>query len=465
MSQFSVRRHASPVAAVTLLALTFSPSLVGQPGVTNEYDSLPLPIATRMALMQRATADTTVPTTAQSLIATTALQDAIDATWGPGLPTEEKLRIFDLFWNSVDQQFAAFQDLPVDWIALRNHYRPLVAAGVSRGRFAAIMIQLSIALRESHTQANDVVVNFFTTPAPGVPLFVQGGWLFDASGACVTALDDGSALVYRVMQNHPLDLRPGDRVLGYDGRPWIELYPELLAAEIPVSPLWWGSSPGTFHHSFVISVTNNGHLFDQIDVLRYTTGQVEHLPTTLVQGLVSPPCTEQMDVAGVPTPDPPAGRWVDFGLVAGTRIGYIYGVGWQGNAGSQFYNAIRTLTQDIATDGLIVDFRFNLGGNMFLSNPGLSLLFAQPQPTIGFAIRSDPTDHFKMRPAAAPPSFYVIPSAPTVNPVTVYDKPIAVLTGPGALSSGDQVALRMTYLPNVRTFGSQRRRHSTRPRL
>jgi len=186
-------------------------------------------------------------------------------------------------------------------------------------------------------------------------------------------------------------------------------------------------------------------------VLRYATGQVEHLPTTLAQGLVSPPCTEQMDIAGVPKPVPPAGRWVDFGLVAGTRIGYIYGYGWVGNAGSQFYNAIRTLTQDIATDGLIVDFRINVGGNMFLSNPGLSLLFAQRQPTIRFAIRSDPTDHFRMRLFKEPLSLYVIPSA--VNPFTVYDKPIAVLTGPGALSSGDQVALRMTYLPNVRTFG------------
>jgi C-terminal processing protease CtpA/Prc len=145
---------------------------------------------------------------------------------------------------------------------------------------------------------------------------------------------------------------------------------------------------------------------------------------------------------------------VDFGLVAGTRIGYIYGYGWLGNADSQFYNAIRTLTQDIATDGLIVDFRFNVGGNMFLSNPGLSLLFAQPQPTIGFAIRADPTDHFKMRMAAGgQPQFYVIPSAQSINPVTAYGKPIAVLTGPGAVSSGDQVALRMTYLPNVRTFG------------
>ena len=34
-----------------------------------------------------------------------------------------------------------------------------------------------------------------------------------------------------------------------------------------------------------------------------------------------------------------------------------------------------------------------------------------------------------------------------------YDRPIAVLTGPGAVSSGDQVALRLSYHPSARTFG------------
>src|SRR5829696_1600690 len=40
-------------------------------------------------------------------------QSAIDATWGPGLPTERKLEIFDEFWTTIDERFAAFQDLDV----------------------------------------------------------------------------------------------------------------------------------------------------------------------------------------------------------------------------------------------------------------------------------------------------------------------------------------------------------------
>ena len=34
-------------------------------------------------------------------------QELIDARWGPGLPTEQKLQIFDSYWNRIDQQFAS----------------------------------------------------------------------------------------------------------------------------------------------------------------------------------------------------------------------------------------------------------------------------------------------------------------------------------------------------------------------
>src|SRR6185436_2083475 len=69
-------------------------------------------------------------------------RQAIDAIWGPGAPTAEKHAIFDKFWSYVDAHYAAFQNINVDWAALRDKYRPEVAAGVSRGRIAAIMNQL-----------------------------------------------------------------------------------------------------------------------------------------------------------------------------------------------------------------------------------------------------------------------------------------------------------------------------------
>ena len=61
----------------------------------------------------------------------TSWRTLIDETWGEGLPTDQKLAIFDAFWNAVDRQFAAFQSLNVNWTALRLRYRPEVAAGIA----------------------------------------------------------------------------------------------------------------------------------------------------------------------------------------------------------------------------------------------------------------------------------------------------------------------------------------------
>src|SRR5215207_1081214 len=57
------------------------------------------------------------------------LNGAIDATWGNGLSTARKLEIFDTFWTTVDRELATFQGIEdVDWSALREQYRPEVAA-------------------------------------------------------------------------------------------------------------------------------------------------------------------------------------------------------------------------------------------------------------------------------------------------------------------------------------------------
>jgi hypothetical protein len=122
--------------------------------------------------------------------------------------------------------------------------------------------------------------------------------------------------------------------------------------------------------------------------------------------------------------------------------------GWFGNVEQEFYDAIYNLTIAQDTTGLIVDFRMNYGGNMFLSDMALELLFNTDVWTIGFAERCDPDDHMGMCPVGSPSS-YVIHG----DPATYYDKPIAVLTGPGAVSSGDQVALRFKFHPEARLFG------------
>ncbi|MFA6232685.1 MAG: S41 family peptidase [Bacteroidota bacterium] len=377
--------------------------------------------------------------------------ELIDQTWGPGLPTEEKLRIFDLFWSTIDKSFACFNDVVVDWDSLRAAFRPEIEAGVSRGRFAAIMKHLAMSLKESHTVVRDKVVEkSFSSMARGIPLLYVGTWGYQSQfGAGLTPLPDSSLLVYQAVSNHPLNLVPGDIVLGYDGVPWKRLYKELIDAQFPIVGTWWGSSDRAFTHSWLVGAGMNWYLFDTLDVIKYASGDTLHLSTDPMVGRSSYIfCTEQMDIPGVPKPEYAGGKYVSYGIIEGSRIGYIYGWGWSDNAETEFYEAVRALMFDHETDGMIIDFRMNYGGNMFLSNKGLALLFNTTVRTIDWAIRCNTVDRLLMCPKNYPEYYDIVG-----DPATYYDKPIAMLTGPGAISSGDQVALRMTFHPRVRVFG------------
>ena len=392
------------------------------------------------------------PVTSASGLATDWAQ-RIDEQWGPSpWSTQTMLAIYDAFWSRIDQSFACFQGLDVDWTARRAADRAQIGGGVSLGRFVAIMNHAALALRESHTTVRYGVVNS-SAMGRGVPLFVVGGWGNNQHfGAGLTPLADGSLLVYKVVPNHPLGLVPGDVVLGYDGIPWATLYPELLAAQLPLAGFWWGSSDSSWTHSMLMSAGLNWHLFDTIDIKKYETGETVHLPVDPLS-VNGPPlfCTEQLPVPGVPMPEYlTTGDPVSWGVVSGTRIGYVYVQAWTGNAGTQFYEAVHTLLTQYETDGLIFDFRTNYGGNMGLAYPALELLFGDNVWTVGFASRCG-ADHRAMCPSpTGPPYAYVIWG--TADPL-VYDRPIAVLVGPGAVSSGDQVAHLFKFHPRARFFG------------
>jgi len=411
----------------------------------------------RMAAISTQAPASTTPLRPIGLMTPEERRAVIDAYWGEGPSTEVKLAIFDKFWQYADAKFAAFQGIDVDWPALRARYRPEVAAGVSRGRFAAIMNRLALALRDSHTLADDLLVNIFTIPGPGVPLVGVGGWEFDPCGACLTAQDDGSALVYSVAPQHPLGLQRGDRILGYEGRLWRGLFQELLLEEVPLWPLWWGTSPSSFDHAFVMAAGQNLHLFETMDIHKHGTGQVVHVPTNLMtdaiwQGF----CSEQMDIPGVPKPTYFGGDYVRWGIVDGTHIGYIYVWSWLGSAVDDFAEAVYQLTQVQDVDGLIIDFRFNSGGFLNAPSRGLGALSSHPAPTTGMDERRNATDHLAMK-SFLPPSFFRSDfdnwAGFGVRVRASYDGPVAVLVGPGAVSAGDFGSIWATSLPRVRTFG------------
>lgn len=374
--------------------------------------------------------------------------EAIDVTWGAGLPDGTKQYIFSTYWSIIDNTFACFDDLSADvWSNVYNLYYPEVSAGgVSRGRFSAILTHATMNLREGHTWGRDLGV-YGTELLPGVPLMYIGGWgEVGHFGAALTPLPDNRLLVYDVVESHPLGLNPGDIILGYDGIPWDELYPQLLEAELPLTGWNWGASDPSFTHVMLMSAGMNWHLFDVIDIEKYGTREIQHLSTSLLEGHdMNLYATEQLDVPGVPKP---SSIYISSGTIDATEIGYIYIYGASTVEPASFSSYIWTYLNSETNRGLIIDLRFNMGGNPFGFFEGLEFLFDEYVEVLGFGDRCSPSDHLAMCNNISPDTYPI-----DGDPGTFYDRPIAVIVGPGAISGGDMLALALAHHPRAKFFG------------
>jgi hypothetical protein len=222
----------------------------------------------------------------------------VDSTWGPGLPLSQKLALFDDYATNLSSYFDGFLSLGLNWDSLRTHYRSKIDSSTSRGRFAGIMARFAMSLRDGHTYALDTVVTY-TPLSPGVPVLVLTPIAtVEHFGAVLTTLPDSSALVVRTVPNHPLGLEPGDIVLGYEGVPWKRLVKELLDAELPVYSAG-ADARSAETHALLRNVGNNWHLFETIDILKYTTKETPHLSVYPLLNLPSAPMmgNEQLDIA------------------------------------------------------------------------------------------------------------------------------------------------------------------------
>lgn len=383
-------------------------------------------------------------------------QSVIDATWGDGADTDEKLAIFDSWWDEIDNRFGAFHDLDVNIDTLRARYRPQIEAGVSHGRFSGIMTHFTYQLQELHTYLFDPSVRN-TAMTKGVPQMVIGQFGTNARfGALLTPLEDSTLVVYEVLPNHPLGLEPGDVVLGYDGVQWKDIYPRLLEAELPLflNPVHASTEEGNYYYA-MHAAGLNWHLFDTIDVVKYSSGDTLHFETNLLNNENRAIWgKEQIAPPGVAWPNRFANSRVGWGIIEETNIGLITVTSWSFDAvfdiRAKFEQAVAEMVFTHEADGIIFDFRFNTGGGA-LAREGLQILFNTTVPTIGFDQRvfgSD--DRLSMEPD---------PLRLETNLVirgwasTFYDGPIAVLIGPGAISAGELEARRMSFHPNARIFG------------
>ncbi len=380
-------------------------------------------------------------------------QRIVDQFWGPGLPRSQKQQVFNTFANYIHDIFPGFSGLNINWDSLRAFYTQQINDSTSRGGFSAILSKLAHELRDYHVVGWDTIMQ--STPLnPGAPVFVLNLTFSDIRhfGAVLTPLPDSTLLVLRAVANHPLGLQPGDIIRGYEGVPWKRLVFELLESPLPRLG-HMAATQSSRIHMLLTAAGMNWHLFDTIDVIRYHSGDLEHLPTAPLSSLDIPaymPNSEQLAVPSVPQPDyePVAGSdHVSYGVVQGTNIGYIYISGHGPGVKAEFQNAVFAL---MGTDGLIIDIRFDAGG--FVSQgpeAGLAVLMNYSTQTLVGLERLSPADLYALKPVTSTPLPFFI----NADPNTLYERPIAVLISPFAISQGDFTAYKFRYLSSARFFG------------
>ena len=376
-------------------------------------------------------------------------QAIIDSTWGEGQSYDFKMRVFNAFANAITNEFDGFNSLGMsiaDWDSLRNAYNQQITDSTSHGKFAAIMDHLASELKDLHTWIeNDSILN--TPLNPGVPVLLISGFFNSIAhfGAVLTVLPDSNLLVIRTVDAHPLNLQPGDVILGYEGVRWKYLVNELLDARLPAIAGWPGS-PSAYQDALLITAGLNWHLFETIDILKYESGDTLHLSVTPLLDLPDTPMlnNDQVPLNGIPFPDFHQGQTVSSGIVEGTNIGYIYIYSEDGDATDrEFHEALLPL---LNTDGLIIDLRLNFGG-WSLFDDSFEIIFNEYLQTIEDSYRCNTSDT-DLCPFGNS-DWFEIPG----DPHSIFDRPIGVLIGPTCVSMGDITAQRLRYHPMVKFFG------------
>jgi len=390
-------------------------------------------------------------TTAAGMIYdTTQWAHKIDTTWGAGLSTAEKLNVFNTYWGQIDSFYASFTELPLyNWDSIINAMRTEISGGVSKGRFAGIIGQLSSLINDGHSHFYDY--DLFSSPAFfGKPVLYGPSGTF---GACITMLDDSSAMVYTAKPGNALGLAPGDRILGYNGIAWKELVQIILRHQLPNGVTHRSTDSATWHN-YISSVLSNCLLFDTLNIEK-CDGSLVNFPTSAVWSSYSGSnfCTEQLAVPGVHkmsyTDYYTNNRMVTSGVITGTGIGYVALYDCGDNTGDSLYNPIRALVEDSLIHGLIIDIRTNFGGSILTYMKAFYYLSDGDFPWMGWADRSSTTDRYTMDPSLAPPYVY----GTTDDDPNFFNKKIALLVGPGAVSAGDMMQILYTHHPNLKIIG------------
>lgn len=370
---------------------------------------------------------------------------------------------FQSIWGFIRTYYPAFkgivktEDNPdgIDWDDYGDRGYENVQYIENYGDYARILTWMGWLLKEGHTSISTLRLrggNGRTPFRENVPMFNTGK--ISRIGACYTVTENDELVIMQILnEDNPYDFKIGDEIVGFNGIPWEEWLEHLINSNLPIygSP---ASSDEAIRHNLLRSGMANVNLFEKINIKRYGSDEVETLDVVYTPFDLGEydPCSEYIgEVPGVKRPKTSIyyglGDVATYGKITDENIGYMYITEcpsgfdefedpalwdpYKTEWSREFNRIIVELMED--TDGLILDFRYNIGGRNETFYLGLSKLIDSSEDKYIFTMLA--------RDSADPDILALEPAGTLESPLIAddksYDKPIVVLTGPDCISACD----------------------------
>jgi len=370
--------------------------------------------------------------------------------WGEAPLEEDREFLFDIIQSKFSSSYAGFVTGHIDWDEVSEQARQEVMKAESFGEFYAVLSRLFRKIQDGHVYisskkvCNSNVPNLSDRP----PLFLQT-YSESMLGVCVTLSDENELFVYKANENNPVGLQPGDTIIGYDGKIWSDILDDIDSWNLPICTSHFGATGSanvSQRYLEMVAVQSNPHLFKELNYKKYDSDTALSFNTDeLLKYQSRIECTDQIKIKDIDIPSTKVpSETLTWGKIPDTNIGYIAASVWDKNYTSEKFS--QAVLELFDSDGLIIDFRLNMGGYWDYDVNGVAMLFNEDIENIVIVkTRASSSNYIDMKDIDS----YGVKA----DPNSFYDKPIAVLTGPKAISGGDIFPYIMSKHPHAKRFG------------